>query len=237
VRGHPGPDGQLGRSTRKPAADLFQPAFPRGDDQVAVSQVGQGDALSRCLGQGVACRDQGRPGLFVNRHGVQALGVVGLHDEAHLGQTVGNAVEDFVRTAGPDGIGHLRMVGPESGDPLGQEPGRVAFHCGDVHSALQALTHFRQVFLGPLGQVFYGQGILEKGLTLGRQVQALVAALKKRGAQFLLQGSDLPAQGRLGDHELLGGLCDAQGVGDGNEIMDMAHFHGHPSNKKTESPA
>jgi hypothetical protein len=45
-------------------------------------------------------------------------------------------------------------------------------------------------------------------------------ALEQSGAQVLLQAPDLPADGRLGDEKLLGGLGEGQVAGCSLETLD-----------------
>jgi hypothetical protein len=100
----------------------------------------------------------------------------------------------------------------------------VALYGGDVDGSLQAFCHLGNVFLRPRDKIHDLAGVFKKGIAGGRQPQTLGRALKQRGAEFLLQIPDLPAQGRLGDLQLLRGACDVQVFRYSYEIVNVSDF-------------
>ncbi|MCY1448089.1 hypothetical protein D9M71_647370 [compost metagenome] len=79
-----------------------------------------------------------------------------------------------------------------------------------------------------LAQRFQALGMFEQATRLGQegapvagQVQALVAPFEQRQAKVVLQLGDLPAEGRLGNMQLLGGPADVLAFGDGHEVAQL----------------
>lgn len=57
------------------------------------------------------------------------------------------------------------------------------------------------------------------------QFHPSLLAVEEGDAQLTLQVHDLPGEGRLGDVQLLGGLCDIIGVSDREKVFDDARVH------------
>ncbi len=53
----------------------------------------------------------------------------------------------------------------------------------------------------------------------------MAGAFEQRTAQFLLQSLDLDAEWRLAHMQLAGGFTEAQRLGDGHEISELAKVH------------
>ena len=58
------------------------------------------------------------------------------------------------------------------------------------------------------------------------ELERACAALEQRGAQLLFQLLDLPAQRGLGDEQALGRAGEIALFGNGDEVAQMAEFHG-----------
>jgi hypothetical protein len=64
-------------------------------------------------------------------------------------------------------------------------------------------------------------GLVQQHAASRGQPQPLASALKQRRAHDLLQPSDLLAQGRLGNEDLLGGAGKAARIGQRHEVAQM----------------
>ena len=90
----------------------------------------------------------------------------------------------------------------------------VTVRCGRGAVGAQPVGHGLQ----PFEQV--GGSPVERATLVGEQ-QRPVSALEQGDAQMLLQAADLPADGRLGDEQLFGGLGEGQVAGGRLEALDQ----------------
>ena len=67
--------------------------------------------------------------------------------------------------------------------------------------------------------------LAQEPMARGRQHDARARPLEERDADFLLELTNMPTQGRLGDMESLRGPCEVQLLGDSNEGAQMAEIH------------
>ncbi|MNN60883.1 hypothetical protein D3C81_1760910 [compost metagenome] len=113
---------------------------------------------------------------------------------------------------GMNGLGNLRGERGRRGKAdlhLAQLPQlRAPSHVG-------GLLHLRQ----------HLTGLFEEQPPCLAQFHPTVGTLEQPGPQFLFQGLDLLAQGRLGNTQLLGGTTKVQFFGHGDEVTQMTQLH------------
>ena len=88
-------------------------------------------------------------------------------------------------------------------------------------SAGDSLCHFHGIIRALQNRAGFGQ----KNATDLSQPHSLGAVFKKRNSQFILQVSDLPAQGRLGHVQPRRRAGHVLFFGNGDEISQMSEFH------------
>ena len=135
--------------------------------------------------------------------------------------------------AGQQGFGQLlrqdqaqlRILALEGHQQQGDEVGAEGGDGADAQGAVQRVLMGAGDPLDGLHLLLQQAGMVKDGLADGGDLDRAVGALEQDHPQFLLQFLDLAAQGRLADEAVLGGLAEVAGIGNGQDVLDVAQIH------------
>ncbi|MNQ94342.1 hypothetical protein D3C85_1098570 [compost metagenome] len=141
--------------------------------------------------------------------------------------TFAQGVHRLAHVGGDKAAGDVQAVGPQPRDPLREEAKRQGVGGGELqHLALLALQVMQVAH--HLAQLLHhaARGNQEQLARLG-QLHRGTRAVHQSQPQRRLQAADAPAEGRLGDETPLGGLGEAAGIGQGDEVFQPFGFQVH----------
>lgn len=117
----------------------------------------------------------------------------------------------------------IRPLAAELPEHVGDQPGmHRALDIADGETADRAAGEVAAEFLHTprIGEQRAGLG--EESAALGIEMDALPCPFEQGDAQLRLELHDLPAERRLRNMQDFGGAADIAGLGDGDEISDLA---------------
>ena len=110
-----------------------------------------------------------------------------------------------------------------------QEPQLYEISAADAETLRKGFLTFLQPCSGETGEFQDLIGVLGEQMACLGQANALAGPEKQLRSQFVLQGTDLVADGRLRDAQLFGGAGKIQKVGNCQKALQLCGVHSDPS--------
>lgn len=193
------------------------------DEHGLTGQVGGRDLGS--AGEGMVTVDGQLPGSPDERGPVQgALARVGSDADGDVEFAVVEAGEHFGGGEVEEFDAGARMVLGEGGDGGREESGGKGGGVANAQAGTDAGG--ADAFEEEIGAMQKFAGFEEKGFASGGEADGMGLAFEEGLADVVFEGFDLSAEGGLGEEDGPGGAGDVSGFSDGDEVAQLAQFHG-----------
>ena len=144
---------------------------------------------------------------------------------AKVGQPLAQPVQYIVAAAVPQVVAHQGKLLPEAGDPPGGQEGGAALHHAQIDGAGHPLPQAGNLLPGFVRQLLDLNRPAQQERSLLGQLQTPLPPEKELDPQFLLQGLDLVAEGRLTHIQLFRCPGDVHLLGYNGKIVQGAQLH------------